>query len=103
MEDVDCEEELQEFVIEAMGVFSHIMGSAGGDVVRLRSLFRLIPDPPVPALWRHLATYIYIMDDRGNVIFNGANRNIEQTNLLDLKDDNGVRFIQDIIAKAKES
>ena len=30
-----------------------------------------------------MSTYTYIMDDKGNVIFNGANRNIEQTNILD--------------------
>ena len=42
------------------------------------------------------------MDERGNVIFNGANRDIEQTNLWDFTPpDSTDTFIQRIIAAAK--
>jgi hypothetical protein len=41
------------------------------------------------------------MDGRGNVIFNGANRSIEQTNLLQSQDSTLVDTIERIIAAAK--
>ena len=73
-------QELKTFVEEAIFFFTG--ATAGGpdfdvDPVRLRTIFRLNNGP-----WRHISTYIYIMDGDGNVIFNGANRKIEQTNLL---------------------
>ena len=69
--------ELKVFVEEAIVFFTGALVSKDVDPVRLRTLFRLEGGP-----WRHVSTYIYIMDEKGNVIFNGANRNIEQTNLL---------------------
>ena len=66
------------------------------DVIQLRRVFRLENGP-----WRHRSTYIYIMDERGNVIFNGANRGIEQTNLLQSQDSTLVDTIERIIAAAK--
>ncbi len=71
------ERELREFVEEAISFFTRALVSPYVDAVTLRTLFRLDGGP-----WRHVSTYIYIMDEEGNVIFNGANRNIEQTNLL---------------------
>ena len=74
-------QELQAFVDEAILLFTGAIVLPGIDPVRLRTIFRLDNGP-----WRHVSTYIYIMDEKGNVIFNGANRNIEQTNLLDNPD-----------------
>ncbi|MDE0292486.1 MAG: cache domain-containing protein [Candidatus Dadabacteria bacterium] len=69
-------EELKTFVEEAIIFFTWAIAVPDLDPVRLRTIFRLDRGP-----WRHVSTYIYIMDGEGNVIFNGANRNIEQTNL----------------------
>ena len=71
------EQELKTFVEEAIIFFTGAVALPDLDPVRLRTIFRLDNGP-----WRHVSTYIYIMDAEGNVIFNGANRNIEQTNLL---------------------
>ncbi|MCY4262170.1 MAG: cache domain-containing protein [Candidatus Dadabacteria bacterium] len=70
-------QELKAFVEEAILLFTGAIVLPEIDPVRLRSIFRLDNGP-----WRYISTYIYIMDGNGNVIFNGANRNIEQTNLL---------------------
>ena len=67
------------------------------DPVILRRIFRFDEGP-----WRSGSTYIYIMDDMGNVIFNGDNRKIEQTNLWDFPPDSEDKFIQRIIAAAKK-
>ena len=105
---VDTREELKQFVEEAIHFFTvalalggsghSVAGDAAGDidVVLLRRIFRLENGP-----WRYGSTYIYIMDDGGNVIFNGANRNIEQTNLWEFTDDEGDKVIQRIIAAAE--
>lgn len=70
-------EELKVFVEEAITFFTGALVDKNTDPVRLRALFRL-----EGGLWRHVSTYLYIMDGKGNVIFNGANRNIGQTDLL---------------------
>ena len=104
---VDTREELKQFVEEAILLFTGSLAQGGSghslagdvagdiDVVLLRRLFRLDNGP-----WRYGSTYMYIMDDRGNVVFNGANRNIEQTNLWEFVDDDGDKVIQRIIAAA---
>lgn len=77
-EEVDTREELKMFVKGAIDFFeSSLMGSQQIDLAGARKLFRAEDGP-----WRHISTYIWIMDSEGNVIFNGGNRNIEQTNLL---------------------
>ena len=43
------------------------------------------------------------MDDQGNVIFNGGNRNIEQTNLLQGQNPTLVDIIERLIAASKET
>ena len=97
---VDTREELKQFVEEAILLFTGSLAQGGSghslagdvagdiDVVLLRRLFRLDNGP-----WRYGSTYMYIMDDRGNVVFNGANRNIEQTNLWEFVDDEGDKVI----------
>ena len=67
---------LKLFVEEASHFFLKASNLPEIDVIQLRELFRTEGGP-----WRDGSTYIYIMDGRGNVIFNGANRSIEQTNL----------------------
>jgi hypothetical protein len=90
--DVDTREDLKQFVEDAISFFTRALVeeesgniTAGGDdadkdvdVVLLRRIFRLEGGP-----WREGSTYIYIMESEGNVVFNGANRNIEQTNILE--------------------
>ena len=99
---IDAEEvmdkaRLKQFVGDAIRVFLRALDTGQIDVIQLRRVFRLDDGP-----WRHVATYIYIMDERGNVIFNGANRDIEQTNLWDFTPpDSSDTFIQRIIAVAK--
>ena len=105
---VDTREKLERFVKEAIHFFTGALARGGSgdsvadaavdiDVVLLRRIFRLENGP-----WRYGSTYIYIMDDGGNVIFNGANRNIEQTNLWDFPPDSEDKFIQRIINVANE-
>ena len=86
--------ELKAFVEEAINLFTAAIALPEIDPVRLRTIFRLDNGP-----WRYVSTYIYIMDEKGNVIFNGANRNIEQTNLLN--DPNVGEDIARLIAAAK--
>jgi hypothetical protein len=99
---IDAEEvmdkaRLKQFVGDAIRVFLRALDTGQIDVIQLRRVFRLDDGP-----WRHVATYIYIMDERGNVIFNGANRDIEQTNLWDFTPpDSSDTFIQRIIAAAE--
>ncbi len=103
---VDTREELKQFVEEAIHFFTGALAlgssdnfladAADIDVVLLRRIFRLKNGP-----WRYGSTYIYIMDDGGNVVFNGANRNLEQTNLWEFVDDSGSKVIQRIIAAAE--
>ena len=87
---------LKLFVEEAIHFFLKASSRPEIDVIQLRELFRTEGGP-----WRDGSTYIYIMDGRGNVIFNGANRKIEQTNLLQSQDPTLVDTIQRIIAAAK--
>lgn len=87
-------DDLRMFVDEARHFFTAALVSTEIDPVVLRRVFR------VEGAWNHVSTYIYIMDDLGNVIFNGANRDIEQTDLWDSEDNNGDKFIQELIAVA---
>ena len=95
MKEEEDRELLKLFVEEASNFFLRASSRPEIDVIQLRRLFRIEGGP-----WRDGSTYIYIMDERGNVIFNGANRSIEQTKLWDLED-NGDYFIRRIIAAAK--
>ena len=95
--DVSDREDLKQFLDEAFTFFTNSFSIPLFDPVILRRVFRFEGGP-----WRNLSTYIYIMDDEANVIFNGANRTIEQTNLWDFPPDSEDKFIQRIIAVAKE-
>ena len=92
---VDKEDELKRFVNDARHFFTTFMNDPDVDIVQLRRYFRVDEGP-----WRDGSTYIYIMDDRGNVVFNGGNRNIEQTNLSDHPEVGEV--IREIICVAKK-
>ena len=94
-EEVNDRDKLRRFVDEAIYYFTALMGSDEVDLVQLRRFFRVDRGP-----WRYVSTYIYIMDDRGNVIFNGGNRNIEQTNLSDHPEVGNA--IREIICVAKQ-
>ena len=75
--DVSGEEDLKQFLEKAYSLMTASFSVDLFDPVILRRVFRFEGGP-----WRNDSTYIYIMDDKGNTIFNGANRDIEQTNLL---------------------
>ena len=106
---VDTREELKQFVEEAISLFTGALAPSGSDtrvaeddagdidVVLLRRLFRLENGP-----WRYGSTYIYITEQNGNVVFNGADRTIEQTNIWEFEDADGDKVIQRIIAEAKK-
>ena len=96
-EEVMDEVGLKQFVGEAIHFFLGALETGEVDIIQLRRVFRIANGP-----WRHVATYIYIMDESGNVIFNGANRSIEQTNLWDFTPpDSDDKFIRRIIDAAK--
>ena len=96
-EDVDTREELKMFVKEAINFFRSTLFNPNVDLAKARKLFRAGDGP-----WRHVSTYIYIMDNGGNVIFNGGNKNIEQTNLLQSQDPILVDTIQRLIAASEK-
>lgn len=98
-EEVDTREELKTFVKGAIEFFGRALADPEIDLVKARKLFRAEDGP-----WRHVSTYIWIMDDQGNVIFNGGNRNIEQTNLLGGgQNPTLVEIIERLIAASKET
>ena len=97
-EEVDTREELKTFVKGAIDFFDGALADPEIDLVKTRKLFRAEDGP-----WRHVSTYIWIMDDQGNVIFNGGNRNIEQTNLLQGQNPTLVDIIERLIAASKET
>ena len=94
--DVDNEHDLIRFLNSATNLITTSIDLPEySDPVILRRIFRFEGGP-----WRSGSTYIYIMDEKGNVIFNGANRNIEHTNLLNFKDGDDP-FIQRILKAAR--
>lgn len=97
-EEVDTREELKMFVKGAIDFFGRALADPEIDLVKTRKLFRAADGP-----WRHVSTYIWIMDDEGNVIFNGGNRNIEQTNLLRGQDQALVDIIERLIEASKKT
>ena len=96
-EDVDTREELKAFVKGAIDFFESALTNPQIDLAKTRKLFRAEDGP-----WRHVSTYIWIMDNGGNVIFNGGNKNIEQTNLLQNQDPDLVDIIQRLIAASEK-
>lgn len=82
--DVHTQGHLQDFLRNAIRIISVSSHLELLDSVILRRIFRYEGGP-----WRNGSTYIYIMDDEGNVVFNGANRNIEQTDLWNFKGQEG--------------
>ncbi|MCY3826051.1 MAG: cache domain-containing protein [Candidatus Dadabacteria bacterium] len=97
-EEVDTREELKMFVKAAIDFFGRALEDPEIDLVKTRKLFRAEDGP-----WRHVSTYIWIMDDEGNVIFNGGNRNIEQTNLLRGQNQTLVDIIERLIEASKKT
>ena len=100
--DVDTREELKMFVKDAIKFFQNTLintlTNPNLDLAKARKFFRAEDGP-----WRHVSTYIYIMDNGGNVIFNGGNRNIEQTNLLQSQDSTLVDTIRRLIAASEKT
>ena len=96
--EVDTREELKMFVQGAIDFFaSALLDPTRVDLAKVRKLFRAEDGP-----WRHVSTYIWIMDNGGNVIFNGGNKNIEQTNLLRGQNQSLVDIIQRLIAASEK-
>ena len=62
-----AKEKLKMFVQGAIDFFSRNLLDPNVDLTSARKLFRAEDGP-----WRHVSTYIYIMDSDGNVIFNGT-------------------------------
>ncbi len=96
-EEVDTREELKMFVKGAIEFFRSTLFDPNVDLANARKLFRAEDGP-----WRHVSTYIYIMDNEGNVIFNEGNKNIEQTNLLQSQDPDLVDTIRRLIAASEK-
>lgn len=82
--DVHTQGHLQDFLRNAIRLIVASSQLELLDPVILRRIFRYEGGP-----WRSGSTYIYIMDDEGNVVFNGANRNIEQTDLWNFEGQEG--------------
>lgn len=95
--DVETQDDLRRFLLDATRFISASFSLPVFDPVILRKVFRFDGGP-----WRNGSTYIYIMDIEGNVVFNGANRNIEQTDLWNFEGEGQDLFIRRIIDEAKK-
>ncbi len=49
--------------------------------------------------WKSGSIYLFISDRQGNMIFHGENPNLEDQNLIDLEDLNGVKITQELLAQ----
>lgn len=96
--DVEDIDDLRVFLDQARHFFTAAFVSPQIDPVILRRIFRLEGGP-----WREGATYIWIQSEMGRVIFNGVNRNIEQRDLWEEEDDDGDKYIQELINAAGAS
>ena len=85
---VDADDELRKFVGEAGRFLMRAIASSGIGPAQLRGILR--QDGP----WRAGDVHVYIMDEAGSVIFDGADRNREQ------KDEYAKQYIRDLIAQA---
>ena len=88
--EVDTDRELREFVGDAGRVLGEAIEDPDIDPAELRGILRR--EGP----WREGDVYIYIMDETGRVIFDGADRSREQ------KDESAKQYIRDLIAEADE-
>ena len=88
--DVDTDGELREFVGHAGRALMGAIVNSEIDPAELRGILRR--EGP----WREGDVYIYIMDERGRVIFDGADRGREQ------KNEYAKQYVRDLIAEAGE-
>ena len=88
--EVDTDDELREFVGDAGRALMVAIVNSEIDPAQLRGILRR------GGPWREGDVYIYIMDETGRVIFDGADRSREQ------KDEYAKRYVRDLIAKAGE-
>ena len=88
--DVDTDDELREFVGHAGRALMGAIVNSEIDPAQLRGILRR--EGP----WREGDVYIYIMDERGGVIFDGADRGREQ------KNEYAKQYVRDLIAESDE-
>ena len=88
--EVDTDDELREFVGDAGRTLMGAIVNPEIDPAQLRGILRR--EGP----WREGDVYIYIMDETGRVIFDGADRSREQ------KNEYAKRYVRDLIAEAGE-
>ncbi len=88
--DVDTDRELREFVGDAGRVLGEAIEDPDIDPAELRGILRR--EGP----WREGDVYIYIMDETGRWIFDGADRSREQ------KDESAKQYVRDLLAEAGE-
>ena len=50
--------------------------------------------------WKSGSIYLYVADLAGNILFHGADPSLEGQNLINLEDNNGVKFVQALLAQA---
>ena len=86
--DVDTDDELRGFVEGAKRVLGEAVENPDIGPAELRGILRR--EGP----WREGDVYIYIMDETGRVMFDGADRSREQ------KDESAKQYVRDLIAKA---
>ena len=88
--DVDTDDELREFVEDAGRVLGETVENPEIGPVQLRGILR------TEGPWREGEVYVYIMDETGRVIFDGADRSREQKRT----DEPGKLYVIDRIANA---
>lgn len=88
--EVDTDQELREFVGDAGRTLMAAILNPDIDSAELRGILRR--EGP----WREADVRVYVMDEKGRVIFDGADRSREQ------KDESARQHVRDIIAEADE-
>ena len=51
--------------------------------------------------WKYNSIYLFILDEKGHVVFHPVQPNLEDQNIMDLTDANGVRIVEELINAAK--
>ena len=88
--EVDTDGELRGFVEDAGRILGEAVENPGIDPAQLRGILRR--EGP----WREGEVYIYVMEERGRVIFDGKDREREQ------KDESSKQYVRDLIGEADE-
>ena len=92
--DVVDRESLKEFVLSA--------AAYGGKSTSAAECLAVMEGFRADEAWKQGSIYLFVLAEDGTVILHGGNPDLEDRNLIDLEDSNGVRFTRELIEAAAE-